>query len=182
MMGFLFDSMLLLSLHAMTRFCSLILILLAEVPCFLVTSGNRHSEMKRCLEFSENGVHNQVFWLLHCVAAARGLVLISFQLNAGIRRRKHANKRLLCFPPRVRYAMKRSVALTNASTTLALFLCMQFIIAYTPLASCTCSLYCLAGRSATYMGKSELQRATALGTLLARGVEHLFELFFGNHP
>ena len=205
--GFFVRQRVLQSLHAMTRFYSLhtisILILLTEVTCFLVTSGNRHSDMKRFLESTGNilfagrnfigrrlhamscrnpGVHNQVFWLLHCVAAARGLVLISFQLNAGIRRRKHANKKLLCFPPKVQDAMRRSVALTNASTTIALFLCMQFIIAYTPLASCMCSLYCLVGRSATYMGKSEHQRATALGTPLARGVEHLFELFFSNQP
>lgn len=35
-----------LSLRAMTRFYSVILILLTEVTCFLVTSGSRHSERK----------------------------------------------------------------------------------------------------------------------------------------
>lgn len=52
-----------LSLRAMTRFYSVILILLTEVTCFLVTSGSRHSERK-CFFFG-NYWKYYVGWKFH---------------------------------------------------------------------------------------------------------------------
>ena len=192
-------------LHALARFYSLhtisILIRLVELSVILVTTADQ-SEVATKEFLSKTGhilvlgrkfcgrnyspfvcrspgAPNQFFWILHCIAAARGLVLIAFQLKAGARRNKHASKKLLCFPPKIQCVF-RTMSKDDGMgfERLCLFLCMQFMIAYTPMVADMCSVYCLLGRSATYIGKSDHHRTGNLGSPLTRGVEHMFSIFF----
>lgn len=106
-------------------------------------------------------------------------MLIAFQLKAGARRNKHASKKLLCLPPKIQYAFRNMRKDDSMGfERLCLFLCMQFMIAYTPMVADMCCVYCLLGRTSTYIGKSEHHRAAILGSPLARGVEHMFSIFF----
>lgn len=128
----------------------------------------------------------KLIWLLHCVSAARGLVLICFQLRSGIRRSKHARRKLRCLPPRVAVAIRGLNERAEAAASifgfrcffiLAAFLCVQFLIAYAQKLDQMSAIYCLMGRSATYIGRTSHSRKAELGAPLPRGHEHLFELF-----
>ena len=124
----------------------------------------------------------RLVWLLHCLSALRGLVLLLFQLPGGERRRKHAKHKLQCLPPAVRVCLRcltgeDHVDKQRACKTLIPFLCLQVLIGFKPPVAHQCALYCLLGRTATYIGRSKLNRQASLGAPLARGHEHVWELF-----
>ena len=117
-------------LHEMARFFSLgtvsstLLLLETTISCMcglsqcnlksflddtgtLLVLGRRFlGERHHMLRFRAPGQHIHIVWLLHCIAASRGLALISFQYNAGKRRRKHACKKICCFPPTIQAALR----------------------------------------------------------------------------
>ena len=124
----------------------------------------------------------RIVWLLHYLSALRGLVLLLFQLLGGERRRKHAKHKLQCLPPAVRVCLRclagdDHVDKQRACKTLTPFLCLQVLIGFKPPVAHQCALYCLLGRTATYIGRSKLNRQASLGAPLARGHEHVWELF-----
>ena len=106
--------------------------------------------------------------------------MISFQYNAGKRRDKHACKKISCFPPTIQDVLRDTGSAHEKARVLCTFLSMQFIVGYSAVSINMCSIYCIIGRSATYVGKSEHERAGVVGAPLARGIEHLYDICFHN--
>ena len=191
-------------LHEMARFFSLgtvsstLLLLETTISCMcglsqcnlksflddtgtLLVLGRRFlGERHHMLRFRAPGQHIHIVWLLHCIAASRGLALISFQYNAGKRRRKHACKKICCFPPTIQAALRDKGTAREKARVLCTFLSMQFIIGYSAVNFNMCSIYCVIGRTAAYIGKSEHEWIGAIGAPLGRGLEHLYDVFFHN--
>ena len=114
------------------------------------------------------------------IVLQRRVDLISFQYNAGKRRHKHACKKISCFPPTIQDVLRDTGSAHEKARVLCTFLSMQFIVGYSAVSINMCSIYCIIGRSATYVGKSEHERAGVVGAPSARGIEHLYDIFFHN--
>ena len=52
------------------------------------------------------GTALKIIWILHCLSAAQGLVLLLFQVRGGQRRRAHANRKLPCLPPDLQVCLR----------------------------------------------------------------------------